>query len=307
MTPAGSARSLATMIAFLSIAITSTHAELIRVHGSDTLGAKLMPLLCELYKTKNQGVVFEISVEGTNMGFARLLDGTCDIAMASRDISPEETLLFAKRRIAFARIAAATDALVLAVNASNPLDELTSKQIEAIFTGDAVNWRQVGGHENPISIYAGNSSSGRYAEFQKLALHGRKYANSKMSDGESDLQSVVRDKDGITHIGLPYSRARGIKVLKINGFMPTVENQDSYPYIRRFYYFTRNPATPAVDAFLQWATNSNETLKLVEVVGFYKPKQPVAEQDGIKQPASRPKSKSEGEKKLQPASEERPR
>ncbi len=265
--------NLLLLMVSLSIAVPSAHADQIRIHGSDALGAKLVPQLCELYKTLNPGASFEIKAQGSSRGFAHLFDGVCDIAMSAREIDPEETKLFTERGITLSRFAAATDAFVPVVNASNPLESLTSKQVEAIFTGGATNWSDVGGKAAPISLYLRNSSSASYVEFQRLALNGRPYAKPyRLLGADTVLQKVISDKNGITFIGFSGTRASGIKVLKINGYLPTVADRDVYPYFRNCYYFTRKPASPAVDAFLEWATHSDEALKVRATVGFHPPK-----------------------------------
>ncbi|HLP25387.1 MAG TPA: phosphate-binding protein, partial [Acidobacteriota bacterium] len=73
---------------FLSLALAATvatsalAAEKIVIKGSDTLGAKLVPMLAEDYKARNSGVAFEIAAEGSTTGITAIIDSTAQIGMS---------------------------------------------------------------------------------------------------------------------------------------------------------------------------------------------------------------------------------
>jgi phosphate transport system substrate-binding protein len=251
-------------------ALVPAQAELIRFKGSDVLGAKLIPQLCELYKKQHPDLVFEIAAEGSSSGFTALLEGATDIGTSDREIKPEEAQAFAKRGMELSRWNAANDMVVIAVHAKNPIGNLTKKQIEAIFTGDVTNWSDVGGPSAPISVYTRNTASGSYKDFQRLAMSGRPYAGKsvKMLGSNTPQQSVSRDEHGISYIGLAYARASGIKALKIDGQAATFQNVHTYPYVRHLYYFAPKSSSGTVTGFLDWATHSAEARMLISKVGF---------------------------------------
>ena len=102
----------------LSPAFAAEHdQEVIRFKGSDTMGAKLVPRLCEAYKIDHPGIKFEIAAEGSTTAFTALLEGTADIGMSSREIKPEETKRFEDQKIQLHKHLAGNDCLVIAVNA----------------------------------------------------------------------------------------------------------------------------------------------------------------------------------------------
>ena len=72
------------IIAIALLTVASAHAQKLVIKGSDTLGAKLVPMLAEAYKAKNPGVSFEIAAEGSTTGIAAIIDSTAQIGMASR-------------------------------------------------------------------------------------------------------------------------------------------------------------------------------------------------------------------------------
>ena len=66
----------------LSVALIATsalQAQKLVIKGSDTLGAKLVPMLSEEYRAANPGISFEIAAEGSTTGIAAITDGTAQI------------------------------------------------------------------------------------------------------------------------------------------------------------------------------------------------------------------------------------
>lgn len=103
-----------------------------------------------------------------------------------------------------------------------------------------------------------------------LAMNGRPYAKRsiKLGGGESPVQGVVKDVNAITYCGLASAKVKGIKPISINGIAPPADRANDYPYIRSCFYFIRSDASPAVKAFLEWATQSAEAKSIVRKVGF---------------------------------------
>lgn len=260
------------IIPLMTFALSAAeHAqEVIRFKGSDTMGAKLVPQLCEAYKIDHPGIKFENAAEGSTTAFTALLDGTADIGMSSREIKPEEAKRFEEQKIQLHKHLAGNDCLVIAVNANNPVSNLTAKQVEGLFTGDIKNWKEVGGYDAPISLFTRNTASESYKGFSRIAMNGRSYSgdNVKMAGGEQPVQVVAKDVNSITYIGHAYAKAKDIKTVSINGIAPPADRVNDYPYIRALYYFIRSDASPAAKAFMEWVTQSAEAKEIVRKVGF---------------------------------------
>ena len=71
-------------------AVTAATAQKLVIKGSDTLGAKLVPMLAEDYKARHAGVTFEIAAEGSTTGISAIIDGTAQIGRSSRRAKPTE-------------------------------------------------------------------------------------------------------------------------------------------------------------------------------------------------------------------------
>jgi phosphate transport system substrate-binding protein len=228
-------KSLLFLASFLAVA-GLVRAEKLVIKGSDTLGAKLVPMLSEEYKAKNPGTSFEIAAEGSTTGIAAITDGTAQIGMSSRRAKPTEMSAASAKGVTMKPLIVCYDGMAVIVNENNPVNELTARQVEQIFTGDMTDWSAVGGTPGKFSIYTRNTSSGTYQDWKDLAMKRRDYASSsqKMAGNEQIASEVAKNPNGIGYVGLAYIKAPGIKVVSIAGVMPSKETVVSkkYPYAR---------------------------------------------------------------------------
>ncbi|MDF1851382.1 MAG: substrate-binding domain-containing protein [Verrucomicrobiales bacterium] len=156
----------------------------IRLAGSDTLGAKLVPNWIEAYRLVHPEFEFTVSAEGTSTGFTALAEERCDIAMASRRIKPSENSRhLEKRGQPISSHLVALSPLALIVHETNPVTDLSLEQVRKIYAGRIKNWKDVGGPDLPISTYSRNTSSGSYLTFRNLVMRD--------SDFSPDLQKLA--------------------------------------------------------------------------------------------------------------------
>lgn len=246
-------------------------AERLVIKGSDTLGAKLVPQLAEQFKTEHPDATFDIAAEGSTTGFAALIDGTAQIGMASRPAKNEEQAAAKAKGVTLKETIVAYDGIAVIVNAANPIRNLTKKQVEQIFTGEVSDWSAVGGSGGAISIYTRNTSSGTYSEFKELAMKKRDYAPSaqKMAGNEQIAAEVGKNPNGVGYVGLAYIKAQGIKVVSIDGEMPSPETvqQKKYPYARPTFFYTNGEPGGLIKQFVDF-TLSPDGQKIVANVGF---------------------------------------
>lgn len=247
------------------------HAQKLVIKGSDTLGAKLVPQLAEAFKAKHPDTKFEIAAEGSSTGIAAVIDGTADIGMSSRRAKTTEVSKAAAKGVEMKPIIVAYDGIAVIVNAKSPIDALTKKQVEQIFTGDTTNWSSVGGAPGDISIYTRNTASGTYADFQGMAMNKRDYAGSsqKMAGNEQIASEVSKNPNGIGYVGLAYVHTPGIKVLSVDGAKPDKASIQSkkYPLARPTFYYTNGEPKGVAADFVTF-TLSGEGQKIAEQVGF---------------------------------------
>lgn len=247
------------------------HADRLVLKGSDTLGAKLVPQLAEAFKAQHPDTTFDIAAEGSTTGISAIIDGTAQIGMSSRRAKPAEVGAASGKGVNMKPTIVAYDGIAVIVNSANSIKGLTKKQVEQIFTGEVTDWSAVGGSPGKISVYTRNTSSGTYSDFKELAMKKRDYAPSaqKMAGNEQIASEVGRNPGGTGYVGLAYTKAGGIKVVAIEGALPsaqTVHNK-SYPYARPTFYYTNGEPTGDAKAFLDF-TVGPAGQKIVSQVGF---------------------------------------
>jgi phosphate transport system substrate-binding protein len=261
-----------TLALLVTLAATGTlFGQKLVIKGSDTLGAKLVPTLAEEYKSRHPGVSFEIAAEGSTTGIAAIIDGTAQIGMSSREAKPTEVSAGQAKGVNLKDTTVAFDGLAVIVHASNPISTLTKRQVEQIFTGDVTDWSAVGGPAGKFSIYTRNTSSGTYSDWKDLAMKKRNYDESsqKMAGTEQISSEVAKNPSGIGYVGLAYIKDPGIKVVAIEGLMPSKADivSGKYPYSRPTFYYTNGQPAGEAAKFIAF-TLSAEGQKIAEKVGF---------------------------------------
>ena len=231
------------------------------IKGSDTLGAKMVPLLAEAFKRERDDVIFEIAAEGSTSGIAALIDGTCELAMSSRRVKPQEESMALRHGVVFHEIIVAFDAMCVIVNEKNPIEALMVKDVERIFAGDVRDWSLIGGRPRRISIYTRNTSSGTYQDWKELAMRKRDYAQSsqKLAGNEQIAAEVAQNPGGIGYVGMAYVNLPGIRIMpiiKANGerVTPDVEaiHSGAWPYARPTFFYTNGSPTGVARDFIDF-------------------------------------------------------
>lgn len=246
----------------LTLVIASTLAaqaqSTLRIRGSDTLGAKLIPSLAEAFKKQGGKVSFDIAAEGSSTAFTNLAAGTAEIGMSSRKIKADERTLCRSKSINVNEIEIAWDMITVVVNKNNPITDLKKKQVMQIFAGDIKDWSELGGTPGPISVYTRNTSSGTYKDFMTMAMKGREYgANSqKMAGNEQIVSEVSSNANGIGYVGYAYAGAKGIKVVSIDGSFPNPAAVKSYVLSRPTFLYTNGEPAGTIKDFIDFCRSA---------------------------------------------------
>ena len=179
------------------------------------------------------------------MGISALLDGTTDIAMASRPIKFSEKMKVKSAGKEVEEVIVAYDALAVVVHPSNPVKQLTRQQLEDIFRGKITNWKQVGGDDRKIVVYSRETSSGTYEFFKESVLKNKNYMSSSLSMPATGaiIQSVSQTRGAMRYVGLAYLSPR-VKSISVSYdgkhyAPPSMESatDKSYPIVRPLYYY----------------------------------------------------------------------
>ena len=116
--------------------------------------------------------------------------------------------------------------IAVIVNENNPLTNLSTKQIELIFSGDTLNWRALYGEDMLLRAYAPSPGSDLYKLFASKMMNSRNLGPStERLDGHNEtLELVSLRENAIAFVKYPFYRTEGVKVLAIDGIPPKAEN-----------------------------------------------------------------------------------
>lgn len=282
----------------------SAASVVLRLSGSNTIGAALAPALAEGF-LKHQGAgevrtipgdkedevrilgtmpgesvprVIEIHAHGSATAFEDLHKSACDIGMASRKIKPAEAgqlTNFGDMSSPASEHVLGLDGIAVIVSKNNPVESLSKSQVAQLFTGEVTDWSQLGGSRGPVNIYARDDKSGTYDTFKTLVLGTKPLAKTahRLEDSRELSDSVAKDVNAIGFIGLPYiqsAKAIAVSEEKAGSLVPnrmTVATED-YPLSRRLFLYTpSSPSNELTLKFLNFAL-SNEGQSIVEKIGF---------------------------------------
>lgn len=266
---------VAILLVLMSIGFSFTTLNTVTIKGSDTL-VILSQKWAELYMKKHPGVSIQVTGGGSGVGLAALINGSTDIANASRPIKPAEIAKIKEKYKKNAiEIPCAKDGLSVFLNKANKVSELTIEQLGNIYSGKITNWKEVGGDDANIRLYGRESSSGTFEFFKEHVVKTDFSPNCQTLPGTAAIVNAVKkDKYSIGYGGAAY--AEGVKDCKVKkdakskGIYPTaatIKNK-TYPISRYLYMYLRKKPTGETKDFIDWVL-SPEGQKLVVETGYF--------------------------------------
>jgi len=245
------------------------------IKGSDTM-VILAQTWAQAFMDANPGKVLQVSGGGSGTGIAALINGTADLANASRPIKDKERKQLAKRRSAEAQeFRVALDSLAVYVPATNEIASLTIAQLKSIFRGKTTNWKDVGGEDKPIILYSRENNSGTYAYFKEHVLDNEDFAATAQTlpGTAAVINAVSKDPNGIGYGGIAYSEGvRTVNVAPTGGepVEPTMENATSgkYPLSRFLNIYSVGEPSGIAREYLDFVLSAKGQ-EVVEGVGYY--------------------------------------
>ncbi len=254
------------------LSVTTLYAQ--KIKGSDTM-LPLTQKFAENYSGKT-GSAVSVTGGGSGVGIASLIDGTCDVAMASRKMKFAEKNNLKKKGSDVKEVVAGYDALAVIVNPANKVSNLTKEQIEGIYTGTITNWKQVGGDDMEIVVYSRETSSGTYEFFKEELLSKKNYKPSVLSMPATGavMQSVAQTKGAIGYVGLAYlnNEVKSIAISYDQGetfIKPSFEHakDGTYPVVRPLFYYYVQGKNANTDKFIDYVL-TDDAQKTVKEIGY---------------------------------------
>lgn len=261
---------LVTMAAVVTFAATAALAGSITVKGSTTV-LPIAQKTAEAYMEAHPEVNISISGGGSGNGIKALIDGTTDIADASRFIKQEEVNMAVENGHYPVPFGVALDSIVPVVHPSNSVQGLSLEQIKKIYQGKIKNWEEVGGPDKRITVISRDTSSGTYEVWEHIVMEGsRVYPGALLQASNGAVaQAVAKNKNAIGYVGIGYIND-DLQALKVNGVVPSKQTTASgeFPIYRTLFMFTDGWPTGETGKFIKFIQHPEKGQKYVEEAGY---------------------------------------
>jgi phosphate transport system substrate-binding protein len=234
--------------------------------GSDTL-VNLALAWAEAYRQVQPSVQIAVTGGGSGTGIASLINGTVDIANASREMKENEIEQARQNGIEPVEHLVAVDALAVIVNPQNPVNQLTIPQLSDIFTGRITNWQEVGGLDEPIILVSRETNSGTHVYFLEEIVRQGNGDNKDIFAPQTLLMpssvgitsEIQRNPNAIGYDGLGYVTEHEKMIAVAQDaqspyVLPSVASASdgTYPIGRGLYMYTAGEPTGEIADYISW-------------------------------------------------------
>lgn len=225
----------------------------VSTNGSTSM-QKVISTLSEQFMNDNGGITVTYDPTGSGTGIEAVKNGSTDIGLSSRKLKDSESGLTATT--------VALDGISIIVNKDSKVEDLTVEQIASIFTGEATNWKDVGGDDLEISCIGRESGSGTRDGFESVTNTSDKckLAQELTSTG-AVISAVQNNKNAIGYASLSAVDGQsGVKAVKVAGVECSEATvlDGSYAIQRPFVLVTKDGVklSDAAQKFFDYATSS---------------------------------------------------
>ena len=238
----------------------------IKNKGSDTL-VQVAQAWAEAYKGSADEVSVQVSGGGSGTGITALINGTADIANASRAIKDKEIEDIKAKfgDVTVNEYIVGRDGIAVYTNKANPIATISLEKLKGIYAegGEISDWGQVdASYPGEIQRASRQNNSGTYAFFRDVVCgkggEFKQGANS-LSGSKEVVEFVTTTPLGIGYSGMGYKNeeVNWLAVSKTEGaeaYEPTAENvtTGNYPIARPLYLYTVGEEPPHVKAYIDW-------------------------------------------------------
>lgn len=248
-----------------SIVITgsSSAAGLVKALGND---------FKEEYKDKYPDLEFKITDEDSGSAIDAVRSGKADVGLVSRAVTDEEKSLVDDVEVF------AMDGIAVIANKNCNIENLTVSQAKKIFSGQIVNWSDVGGENTRINVYSREESSGTRNEFLNLLGLNSIFDTTKekkltdratvYNSSEEVKKAVAGDKSGIGYISMT-ALDKTVKDIAVDDVKINAQNvgDENYKLVRNFSFVIAKDESEAADDFIDWVLSAKGQ-QAVEAAGY---------------------------------------
>jgi phosphate transport system substrate-binding protein len=227
----------------------------ITVGGAQSL-APMAEKFSSQFNKSHPDIAVEIKRVNSSYAISAVRSGEIQIGLVARSLSPAERSEFNVESLGH-------DALIILSYPWNTVGDVKLDQLRKIYLGQITNWREVGGDDQGIVPLTREPASGLHAVFiERLfgkEFHGQEKAFILRANKDKVLRTIKRIRGSVGYgiVRIEEAQSEGIKVLAVEGKLPTTENirQESYPLVRPQLLISRsNPGGVVREWMLGFAT-----------------------------------------------------
>ncbi len=246
---------------------TITEQKAIQNKGSDTI-VNIALAWAEAYRQVSPDISIAVTGGGSGTGIASLINGTVDIANASRAMKDSEIEEAKANGFDPIEHVIAIDALAIILHPDNPVSQLTIDQLADIYTGRIANWKEVGGNDAPIVLLSRETNSGTHVYFLEEVVRKGDKENADIFAPQTLLMpssvgitsELRRNPNAIGYDGLGYVDPEHEKIVAVargaeeDYIAPTVETAAAgiYPLARNLFMYTAGEPQGVIADYLDW-------------------------------------------------------
>jgi len=213
----------------------------------------------------NPDIHITVAGGGSGVGVKMVGEGLVQIGNTGRALKISEIQQYGLETFPFA-----IDGVAVVVNPQNPVSALSKQQLIAIFNGQITNWKEVGGKDETITLYAREDGSGTRETFETIAIDSGKTASSAnvVNSNGAMKTAIAQDSNAIGYVGIGHLNKQ-LKGIVLDGMTPsqTSAADGSYRITRQLYMNTKGKPQGVVADFINYLYSSDGS-EIIKQAGY---------------------------------------